>query len=156
MFHLTHKLPVIIVRPGNAYGVGQLPYLGQGFVSTAIASLVDNRTISIFGKEGTIRDYVYVEDVAEGIIAALEHGEAGQCYNIGTGKGTSNLEIIEAIKQKLGLPGNSPRVIIKSSRSFDVQGNVLNCGKLAKVSGWKPLVGLEEGLEKTIAWIKEL
>ncbi|NTW89230.1 MAG: NAD-dependent epimerase/dehydratase family protein, partial [Desulfobulbaceae bacterium] len=90
MFHELAGLPVVTVRPGNAYGEGQKPFVGQGFVSTAIVSILQEKEITLFGESGTIRDYVHVSDVAAGIHAALDKGMPGSCYNIGTGSGLSN------------------------------------------------------------------
>lgn len=58
MYHHLHGVPVTIVRPGNAYGEGQLPFRGQGFVATAIASIMTGRPLTVFGGDETVRDYV--------------------------------------------------------------------------------------------------
>ncbi len=98
MFHRLTGLPVVIVRPGNAFGPGQIPEAGQGFVATAIARILSNREVTIYGQEGTIRDYVHVTDIARGIASALEHGQPGCCYNVGTGIGKSNLDVLRTIE----------------------------------------------------------
>ena len=74
LYAKTHGLQFICLRPANAYGVGQRPYVGQGFISTAMASAMRGNPIKIFGPIGTVRDYVYVTDLADGIVRALEKG----------------------------------------------------------------------------------
>ncbi|QCR22603.1 NAD-dependent epimerase/dehydratase family protein [Pontibacter sp. SGAir0037] len=148
--YFKHKgLPVISVRPGNAYGIGQTPFSGQGFIATATYSILENKAISIFGKEGTIRDYIHVEDVAEGIIAALYAGKPGEVYNIGTGIGTSNKTILDYLfKMALGDGFMLPEVYYKELRPFDVLENVLDTTKLTNHSGWRPKIDLSDGVQE--------
>ena len=148
--YCTHKkLPVITVRPGNAYGVGQSPFLGQGFIATATYSVLDQREMKIFGKNGTVRDYIHVKDVADGIIAALKKGKIGETYNIGTGRGASTKFVFDYISKLARKNGFlSPKVQIEKLRPFDVRKNILDSSKLRKDTGWCPKVSLEEGIEE--------
>jgi UDP-glucose 4-epimerase len=146
MFHHTCGLPVVVVRPANAYGVMQRARSGQGFLAAAIDSIVSGRTIEIYGHEGSIRDYIHVDDVARGIIAALECGQDGDIYNLGTGIGTSNLEALELLRP---LARQAGLAVVEShlpQRRFDVEANVLDSAKLIATSGWRPLVPLQQGL----------
>ena len=56
MYRLTAGLPVVCVRPGNAYGEGQRPFSGQGFIATAMASVIQGKEVVLFGERGTVRD----------------------------------------------------------------------------------------------------
>src|SRR6185369_16440138 len=69
LYSVTHGLKFVCVRPANAYGVGERPFVGQGFISTAMASAMGGQPIKIFGQSGTIRDYIYVSDLAAGIVS---------------------------------------------------------------------------------------
>jgi UDP-glucose 4-epimerase len=149
MFHRLRGLPVIIVRPGNAFGPGQIPESGQGFVATAIARVLGNREVKIYGREGTIRDYVHVSDLARGIISALDHGQPGFSYNIGTGIGKSNLDLLKAIEPLASTHGRRIEIRISEPRGFDVPANVLDSARLRGVSGWSPLIPFEPGIEET-------
>lgn len=151
-FHAVHALPVICVRPANAYGEGQIPFRGQGFVATAIASVIEERPLTIFGEAGTVRDYIHVSDIAIAIVAALDRGECGQTYNVGTGVGLSNLDVVTAIDRLAAVVGKRSRVIRAEARRFDVQTNVLDSAKLTDRTGWRPKVGFEDGIERTWHW----
>ena len=153
MYRFTNNFPIVIVRPGNAYGVGQLPFRGQGFISTAIATILNGEKVKIFGEEGTIRDYIHVEDVASGIIAALEYGKIGECYNIGTGMGRSNREIIRMLEPLLEAAGYTSAYEFLPARAFDVRQNILDSVKLTAASGWKPEVDFNSGLAHTVEWL---
>jgi len=155
MYRELEALPVVIVRPGNAYGPGQLPFSGQGFVATAIASVLEEREIALFGESGTVRDYVHVEDVAAGIASALTRGEPGACYNIGSGVGHSNRDIIELLRPLAAQAGIVPRTRVLPPRRFDVPANVLDSARLANDTGWRPHVALPEGLAGTWEWFRQ-
>jgi len=152
MFSELKGLPVICVRPGNAYGEGQKPFVGQGFVGTAIASVLKGQQVTVFGETGTIRDYIHVADIADGIIAVLEHGRANSCYNIGTGVGRSNKDILTAIAAFADATGLKLRVNTLPPRPFDVPANVLDSTKLINQTGWKISVSFEDGIKRTWDW----
>ena len=97
LYAVTHGLKFICIRPANAFGAGQRPFAGQGFISTAMASAMRGQTIKIFGQTGTVRDYIYGSDLAAGIISALEKGHLSETYNLGTGVGLSNMDVIAAM-----------------------------------------------------------
>lgn len=149
MYHRLKRLPVIIVRPGNAFGPGQTPETGQGFVATAIARILGGRGVTIYGREGTVRDYVHVADLARGVAAALDHGEPGSVYNIGTGVGKSNLDLLQSIEPLASRGGRRIDVRFDEQRGFDVPANVLDSAKLTAISGWRPSIPFEAGIEET-------
>lgn len=146
MFHSLHGIPVSIVRPANAYGVGQKPFTGQGFIATAMGSLLRQEEVTVFGEAGTVRDYIHVADVARGILAVLDRGEAGEIYNLGSGIGRNNLEVLRAI-EPLAAKRNLPvRIRFAPPRRFDVAANVLDSGKLHACSGWEAREDFKDGL----------
>lgn len=149
MYCALNDLPLVIVRPSNAYGPGQLPFVGQGFVATAIASVLQGAPISLFGNEGTVRDYIHVADVAQGIIGALDHGVIGNVYNIGSNIGRSNLEVIDALRPLAAQRGMSVQINVLPERKFDVPRNVLNSQKLSDHTGWRSEVLFVDGLKAT-------
>jgi len=154
LYAVTHGLKFVCVRPANAYGVGQRPFVGQGFIATAMASAMRGMPIKIFGQRGTIRDYLYVSDLASGIVSALEHGHLSETYNLGSGAGLSNLEVIEAFKPLMREIGCEVQVENLPKRAFDVKANVLDSTKLQEHAGWKPQVEFDDGLRRTREWLR--
>ena len=148
MYHRNEGLPVIVVRPGNAYGEDQRTGTGQGFLAAAIDSILSGRDIEIYGEHGTIRDYIHVTDVASGILCALEKGHDGKIYNIGTGTGASNMEIVRMLREFAEADGFAVRTRILPSRRFDVEANVLDSTRLRNDTGWTPGIGLKEGIQR--------
>ena len=155
MYHHFSQLPIVCVRPANAFGPGQRPYAGQGFVGTAIASLLDRRTLNIFGQEGTIRDYLHIRDVAAGIVAALIHGHPGEVYKLGSGEGRSNLQVLEILLPLARARGLQPDVRVLPERPFDVKVNVLDIRKIHAHTGWQPSQPFSKALRETWDWYVE-
>lgn len=152
LFNRLEGLPVVIARPGNPYGPNQLGNLGQGFVGAAIFSTLKRQPVSLFGERGTIRDYLFIEDLAEGLLATLDHGHVGDVYNIGTGIGLDNRAVLEALDSVARPSGFFVDVEVYPSRAFDVAANVLSSARLTYVSGWRPQTDFIDGLAKTWSW----
>ena len=152
MYFKLKGLPVVCIRPSNPYGEGQKAFVGQGFIATAIASIIAGQELKVFGEQGTIRDYIHVTDLAKSLVAALDYGVDGECYNASSAVGLSNLEVIKQISiyaQQLGLKTS---VVHLPPRLFDVSVNVLDSSKLMNLSGWKPLLTFSAGIERTWNW----
>jgi UDP-glucose 4-epimerase len=147
MYHRTMDLPVVIARPANAYGEEQKANLGQGFIAAAINAILNDREVEVYGEKGTVRDYIHVSDIATGLMSLLDSGKNGQIYNIGTGIGTTNSEILTIINEIVGKSGKTIRVKNLPFRRFDVTANVLNSGKLTSVKGWFPEISIQEGIK---------
>ncbi len=146
MYHHAYDLPVVVVRPGNAYGEDQQPNRGQGFIAAALHAVAQGKKITLYGREGTVRDYLHVDDVAKGVVAALEFGEAGHPYNLGSGIGRSNLDVLRSLEPLASRSDLEVRTEVQPPRRFDVPYNALNSEKLALVSEWRPTIRFEDGL----------
>jgi dTDP-glucose 4,6-dehydratase len=149
-FH-AYGLPVVITRPFNTYGPYQKSNMEGGVVSIFIRSLLEGKTLNVFGDGTQTRDLLYVEDCAEFIVKATFSDKAvGEVINAGSGKDI-------AIKD-LAL------LICKDSERFvhvkhhhpqsEIQKLVCDYTKAKKLLGWEQKTSLEEGIEKTKKWIK--
>lgn len=147
MFKQVQDLHVVVVRPGNAYGEEQRELGGQGLIATVMHSIIAGQEVSIFGSNGTVRDFVHVSDIASGIVAALECGAAGNAYNIGTGIGKSTFDVLSEIEPLAKKAGYSLRTRTVESRKFDVPANILDSRKLEAVSGWRAGIAFTEGID---------
>lgn len=147
MYHHLYGLPVTVARPSNAYGAGQKPFTGQGFIATAMGHIVRGEEVVIYGGRGKVRDYVHVKDLALGILAALDHGKCGMAYNIGSGVGRDNRQVLDMLSELIKHTGYHVRIRVEPERGFDVPENVLNFGRLLACSGWLPTISFEDGLQ---------
>lgn len=145
---------MVIVRPSNIYGPGQKPFRGQGFIATAIGSALKGSVVQVFGDGTHVRDYVYVSDFCTALKGVIEKGANGSVYNIGFGKGYTINEVAKKIGEvNAGLP--SLQLNHLPQRPFDVHYNVLDHKKLTALTGWNPVVSLEEGLVHSANWITD-
>lgn len=139
----------VILRCANAYGPGQTGAQGQGIIGRAIVTALRDETLEIWGDGTVVRDFVYVEDVAEAFVLAATTASADGVINIGSGSGASVNEIIELIRRVTGRP---LKVRYTPSRQFDAPANVLDITRAATMLKWKPVTPLEEGMRRSYAW----
>lgn len=155
LYHVQKNLPFIVARPTNAYGPGQHPFRGQGFIATAMASALQGYPLDIFGDGSTVRDYIHVRDLADALVALLMKGKAGEVYNISTAQGTTLRELLDSyIAPVLEGTGFSLDVRRTPARGVDVPYNVLANTKIANTTGFLPRIDLETGLRETWSWLQ--
>lgn len=147
MFHRTHNLPVIVARPANAFGPGQRPFRGQGLIATGIGCALRGERLPVYGN--TVRDYIFIDDLAQGIAALLVGGKCGEAYNIGSGVGMSSLDVVQRLRALAALHGTTLDIEQHPGRSFDVPDNVLDIAKITAETGWQPSMEFDNGLSLT-------
>lgn len=150
LYGVTHNLEYKIVRPSNAYGIGQLPFRGQGFIATAVAAAKLKQPLKVFGLTGTVRDYIHVNDLAAGIVSVLLNGQSREIYNIGSGIGLNNLQVIEQLNIALKKHNTKLQIEHLPERPFDVKRNVLDSTKLKRETHWQPQIMFTDGLEQLV------
>jgi UDP-glucose 4-epimerase len=155
MFFEIYQLPVIIVRPSNAYGIGQAAKEGQGFIAYAMKSILQNNPITIYGQSGTIRDYIYVSDIAQAIRLCLDKAKPGSTYNVGSQTGYSNLDIVNILQAVIDKQQYPVTITHGPSRPFDVNKNILDTTAIKQDIGWQPLLNIHEGLSTMWKWFSE-
>jgi UDP-glucose 4-epimerase len=152
-----HGLDIAVLRLGNVYGPRQDPHGEAGVVAIFIGCILAGKPLTVFGDGEQLRDYVYVSDVAEAVLAAATNRlpEAGnldaRAFNIGTAEGTSVLTLANELSR---LGGCDPNVKFAARRTGELQISILDIGKAAKLLGWSPQVQVREGLERTIAYFR--
>jgi dTDP-glucose 4,6-dehydratase len=146
-YHHTYGLPATIVRPSNNYGPWQYP---EKLIPVIITRAVDDRPVPVYAEGLNVREWLYVEDCALGVMSVLEKGRAGEVYNIGSGQERRNIEVVMGI---LGLLGKPEGLIefVEDRPGHDFRYS-LNSEKIKRETGWEAGVGFEEGLERTVRW----
>lgn len=147
-----HGLPFTVLRYGNVYGPRQDPHGEAGVVAIFCQRLLAGEPAFVYGNGRQMRDYVYVGDVVRANVAALSKGE-GEPINIGTGKPTDVHRLFEILSSCHPGPSTFEP---KPARAGELFRSVLNVSKAARVLGWKPTVGLADGLAKTYAHIRSV
>ena len=137
----------VSLRIANPYGPYQLAGLSIGLIANAAAKAYREEKIEIFGDGSVVRDYIWVEDVAEAFFLAATTGiEAGE-YNIGSGEGRSINEILNLVDEVFPTPTIRE---YKPSRNFDVRRVILASEKFTMATGWRPRQNLRKGIENLL------
>ena len=143
---------VSIIRPANAYGPGQAMQAGFGFVRTALEKALRGQTLEIWGDGEVVRDFVYVDDIAEAILLALQQ-RTNITVNVGSSVGYSLNAVVELARE---VCGRDICVDYRLARSADVKRVVLDISATKTQLGWQPRVSLAVGLRNTWEWLSRL
>ena len=154
-YHISYGLKCGIVRWANTYGGRDANLLRA--VPDFVTSILNGRPPTIRGNGKQVRDYMYVTDAVEGIIAVAENqGLAnGEAFNLGTEKPTSVKDLAELIIRVSGNDGKFKPVILGKTIPGEIDAQYLSSRKARERLGWSPKVDLEEGLKSTIEWHRE-
>lgn len=151
-YHHTYGVPLAITRFGNVYGGGDWNL--QRIVPSTILSLAENRRPLIRSDGKPRRDYIFVEDVAEGYLRLAERLDdpavVGQAFNFSNQIPVSVLEIVNVIQTIMGRTDLVP--VIQNIAKAEISDQYLDASKARQLLNWQPRFNLEAGLEKSIAW----
>ena len=151
-YRLLYGLEYVVLRYGNVYGPRQSSKGEAGVVAIFCEQIIAQETPKIFGNGKKTRDYVYVTDVAQANVQALEEGK-GQIFNIAFGQPTTDYEIFEAVCRSLGVQPFEPTYTAK--RPGEIDHCYLKVDKAKKELHWTPSVPLSEGLRITAAFFRD-
>ncbi len=145
VFKELYGLDHVALRYFTVYGPKIRPDLA---INKFIRSAMKGDTLGVYGDGSKSRDFTYIDDAVDATISAMKKGSGA--YNIGGGTRLTVTELTKKIINNVG--AGSVRYI--DEMAGDVQHTESNCKKAERDLGWKPKVGFDEGLDKTIQWIK--
>ncbi len=145
-----HRTRHVSLRFANVYGPRQDAGLEGGVVAIFLERLARGDVTVIYGDGSQARDFVYVDDIVDSLLAAV--GRTGGPYNVGTGRDTAISDLHEACARVAGLDRTARH---EPARLGDVQRSVLDSRLIERELGWRPRVSLDDGLARTWAWMKE-
>ncbi|HXX56756.1 MAG TPA: dTDP-glucose 4,6-dehydratase, partial [Thermodesulfovibrionales bacterium] len=149
-YHETYDFPAIIVRPSNNYGPFQFP---EKLMPLMITNLMDEKPVPVYGDGKNVRDWLFVEDNCRAIDLIIHRGRTGEVYNVGGNAERKNIEIVKNVLAILG-KDESFITFVKDRPGHDYR-YALDNGKIERELGWRPSVGIDSGLEKTVDWYKK-
>lgn len=142
-------LNYLILRLANPFGPGQEFRKGQGLIPVILDRYQKRMPVKIFGKGEARRDYIYIDDVIDAIVAAINKDDLpSTILNIGSGKTRSVLEVIGEIE---AATGHSFARDYTQVRSTDVEVSCLDISSARALLGWTPDVAFEDGIARTVA-----
>ncbi len=151
MFTRLYGFETVTTRYFNVFGPRQdpgSPY--SGVISLFIKALNDGTRPVIYGDGEQTRDFTYVTNVVDGVLRAAETpGVGGHVFNVATSSRISLNQLLETLKK---IFGSNVEPIYKDARTGDVRDSQADISKAEKMLGYKPIVGLEDGLRETVKW----
>lgn len=149
-FNCQFGTDIIIARIANPYGPGQDYSKGVGFIDAVIKRALNRENVEIWGDGEIIRDYIYIEDVCNMLVALLNYDGNERVFNISSGVGTSQNKIVEIVK--LLIPDIS--VSYLAARTVDVQDIILKNDKIMSIYK-NGIMSIEEGIKKYYKFLLE-
>ncbi|WP_085900947.1 dTDP-glucose 4,6-dehydratase [Kiloniella majae] len=153
----TYGLPTITTNCGNNYGPWQFP---EKLIPLMVANAIDGKALPLYGDGSQIREWIHVADHVEALLLALEKGDVGETYLIGSGEEQSNRSVVAGICDRMDqiYSDRAPfSGLIKSveDRPGHDQRYALDASKFNAKTGWLPKVAFDQGLVDTVDWYVE-
>jgi len=146
----THGMDVRITRCSNNYGPYQYP---EKVIPLFVTNLLDGRPVPLYGDGLNMRDWLHVEDHCRAVALVLEHGQAGEIYNIGGGTELTNTELTGLLLDALGADWS--RVQAVADRKAHDRRYSVDWTKIRTQLGYAPRVDFAAGLADTVRWYAE-
>jgi dTDP-glucose 4,6-dehydratase len=146
----TFGLPALITRCSNNYGRYQFP---EKLIPLFITNLERGEPVPVYGDGLNVRDWIHVRDHCRALEAVWRGGEVGQIYNVGGRNELTNLQLTHLVLRIMGKPQSMIR-FVKDRPGHD-RRYAIDCSKIERELGWKPIIPFEEGLRGTVAWYQE-
>lgn len=151
-YYFAYRLPTVVIRPFNTYGPFQKSSGEGGVVAIFIKRNLAHEELNIYGDGKQTRDLLYVEDCARFVVEAGRNDKAdGEIINAGLGRDISVNELAAKICPDPGRIKHVPHIHPQS----EIPKLLCNYTKAKQLLGWVPKVSLEEGIDRTAAWIKK-
>ena len=149
-FAASYGLNAVSLRFSNVYG--PLSFHKGSVVAAFMRRILDDQPLVVYGDGSQTRDYVFVEDLCDGIVVALNSGASGT-FQLGSGFGTSLTRLIEQIAAVVG-PEHQPAVRHEPFRAGEIRHTWADVTKAREGLGWTPHTALPDGLARTWDWFR--
>ena len=156
-YNNVHNIPTIVFRIANPYGIrAQMKHSKYSILNYFIRQAMENSTINIFGGGKQIRDYIYVEDLIDAfILASISDHANGETYNIGSGTGTSFIDMVKTIVNVVDKGKIKHIPWPDDYLNVETGDYITDISKISLGLGWKPRIELRKGIEKTFNYYKK-
>lgn len=152
LFKHLHGLDYIVLRLSNPFGELQRVQARQGAIAVFMGKALRNEPVEIWGDGSIIRDYIYIDDVVDALLKAINYDGEEKIFNIGSGQGRSLNQVLDSIEH---LTGQSIARRYMPCRTFDVPASVLCIDRSRQLLDWTPQISFEDGLVRFFTWIKQ-
>ena len=150
----TYGLPVIVSNCSNNYGPCQFP---EKLIPLMILNALEGKPLPVYGKGDNVRDWIHVDDHADGLITVATKGVPGKTYLLGGEAERRNIDVVRAICAIMDrlVPAGAPHarlITYVTDRPGHDFRYAIDCRRIGRELGWRPRETFESGLEKTVRW----
>ena len=149
LYGKLHNIDTLIFRPSNPYGPRQGHFIAQGVITTFLKKINLDEKITIFGDGTNIKDYIFIEDLCNISYKIISNHCTG-IYNLGSGIGTSLINIVDIIEK---VTNKLPLVDFENQKSYDIPNFILDTNKVKNEIGHYAYTNMESGIYNTWKWI---
>jgi UDP-glucuronate 4-epimerase len=149
VYHHLYDLDIVCLRFFTVYGARQRPDLAIHKFAKAIT---EGKPVEIYGDGTTQRDYTYIDDILQGVTACLDRKFGYEVINLGESRTVKLAELLQLIEKALG---KSAKVNRRPPQPGDVPVTTANIAKARRLLDYNPQVGIEEGIQRFVAWFKK-
>jgi dTDP-glucose 4,6-dehydratase len=149
-YYKTHRVPALITRCTNNYGPNQFP---EKLIPVLIQNAMEDRPLPIYGDGLNVREWIFADEHSRAILTALERGNPGEVYNVGSGHEKTNLEVVRELLRIVGKPESLIKFV--TDRPGHDRRYAIDCSKIRREWGWHSEVDFSSGLAATVAWYQE-
>jgi dTDP-glucose 4,6-dehydratase len=150
-FQKAYGFPVVFTRAANVYGAGQQLYR---IIPRSIMFFLTGRILSLHGGGASVRSFIHIRDVADGTLRVATEGHSGEVYHLSTARSISIRTLVEMIAGQLDVNFDE-HVDLVGDRLGKDAAYLLDSAKARETLGWRDRIGLEQGIEETIAWVRD-
>ena len=145
----TYGLPVVITRCSNNYGPYQFP---EKLIPLMIMNAMDDKPLPVYGDGKNVREWIFTDEHSRAVLTALERGNPGEVYNVGSGYEMTNIDVVREILRILGKPESLIKYV--KDRPGHDRRYAIDTSKIRREWNWSAEIGFSDGLAQTIEWYR--
>ena len=149
-YHHLFNIAVHALRFFTVYGPRQRPEMA---IHLFARNMIERETITLFGDGGSSRDYTFIDDIIDGVVASINHCEGYEIINLGGSKTTSLKQLVSLLSKRLDL---EPKIEHTKDQPGDVPITFADVSHAASLLGYEPKVGIEEGIDRFCDWLEDV
>ncbi len=150
-FYKTYNFPVVFTRAANVYGSGQQLYR---IIPRTIFYFLVGKKLQLHGGGRSMRSFIHIKDVVDGTLKAARVASAGEIFHFSTSKNISITSLVQMIATQMNAFFEDNVEVVQERLGKD-SAYLLDSSKAKEILGWKDKIDLEEGIEETIAWVRD-
>lgn len=150
-FFDNYNFPVVFTRAANVYGPGQQLYR---IIPRAIFCFLTGKKLQLHGGGKSIRSFIHIRDVADATLKAARIASSGEIFHFSTSDNISVISLVQKIAGQINVSFEDNIEIVKDRQGKDF-AYLLDASKAKRVLGWEAKISLEQGIEETIAWVRD-